>query len=666
MTSPALSNKINVSSFVSWGMLFAILAVLAWRLFAPVDTTSGTVRLEFFFLLVLYGYIHAAALGLGWAVFRFLRLELTALESLLLAYMLGWGIVSSIIAFAGFAGWLRPLGVFVFLSLAGILASFSWGEAVRGIWAVVRTSRFFKGSDLYERSLSVLIVFTIPVLIVHALTPVWDYDALLYHLEVPRRFISHGGIYFDPEVMRSAYPYLGEMLFAVGIMFRLESLAKLVHLTYAVLFILGVYTLGVRFFDRRTALTAVGILVGVPSFVLWSTWASIDFAWAGYELWSVYAVSLWLGDTNRRSSKWLILAGVMSGFAVGTKYISLPPLLIMAVLVLWFSRHRLQKPVREALRDLWIFALSAGLVMGAWYIKNLILTGNPVYPLVFGGPGWDPLENRVFDTYMQTFGMGKTPLDLVLLPYTTFAHQGRFSTMPQEIIHPLLWLAFIFPFLTKSSKYSLLIVYTILYFAWWFVGSQVIRLMLPVTAFLALFAGHVIERFPKWAGNALKLSLVSGVIIVSLVYHTLTLKNGGAFAYVTGQKSAEAFLELFVDDYSVKRYIQASLPLQERALFLWDGRGYYCDSRCIADTEQSLAVGLAAGSPDPVELSRRLRRDGVTYLMLSSSDAGFFITGHDPDGFHRRAWDYYQNVFLPACGQSVFKDGGMELFRIDC
>lgn len=666
MTSPAPSNKINIPSIVSRGILIPTLAVLAWRLFVQADVRGETIWLEFFFLLVLYGYVHATALGLGWAVARFFRYELTSLESLLLAYMLGWGIVSSIIAVAGFLGWLTPLAVFGFLSLAGIFASFSWGESVRGFWAVVRTSGFFKGSDLYERSLSVLIVFTIPVLIVHALTPVWDYDALLYHLEVPGRFISHGGIYFDQGVMRSAYPYLGEMLFAVGIMFRLESLAKFVHLTYAVLFVLGVYAFGVRFFDRRIALTAVGILVSVPSFALWSTWASIDFAWAGYELWSVYAVSLWLGDANRNSRKWLILAGVMSGFAAATKYISIPPLLIMAVLVLWFSRQRLQKPAREALGDLWIFALSAGLVMGAWYVKNLILTGNPAYPLVFGGPGWDPLESRVFDTYMQTFGMGKTPLDFVLLPYTTYAHQGRFSTMPQEIIHPLLWLAFIFPFWVRPGKYSLLMVYTILYFAWWFVGSQVIRLMLPLTAFLALFAGDVLGRFPKRTGNALKFSLISGMMIVSLVYHSLTLQKSGAFEYIAGQRPAGDFLQMFVDDYSVKQYILASLPPQERALFLWDGRGYYCDARCIADTEQSLAVGLAADSPDPMELSQRLRRDGITHLMLSSSDASFFIIGHDPDGFHRHAWDYYQNIFLPACGQSVFKDGGMELFRIDC
>jgi hypothetical protein len=617
-------------------------------------------------LLNLYGYIHVTAWGLGWSAMRRLNLALTALETTILSYLLGLGILSSAIALAGFFGWLTASAVFVILAFAGLPAALSAPEAVANLRNVFRASRFFSPTDLYERSLFVLVALTVPVMLAHTLTPVWDYDALLYHLEAPRRFLAHGGIYFDQEMMRSAYPYLGEMLFAAGMMFHLDVLSKLIHLTYAVLFVLGVYAMGVRFFNRQTALIAAGILVSVPSFILWSTWASIDFAWAGYELWSVYAITRWLTDERQPSRRWLMLAGVMSGFAAGTKYISVPPLLILAALLAWFSRRGLQQSTGETLRALLVFSLSAALAGGGWYLKNLILTGNPVYPLVFGGAGWEPLERKVFNAYMQTFGMGKTPLHLLLLPYNVYAHQDRFSTMPQELIHPLLWLAFLFPFCAKCNKHSFLIIYTMTYFAWWFLGSQVIRFLLPITGFLALFAGAVLEKFPKWAGNALKFSLISGLMIVSLVYHTLTLRNAGAFEYMGGRLSSDSFLRVVVDDYHVKQYIQASLSPAERALFLWDGRGYYCDNRCIADTEQALAVGLAFNSPPPASLARELREKGVTHLMLSLSDANFFVALHDPQGLHRRALEYYQTIFLPACGKSVFKDAGMELFQIDC
>jgi len=658
--------KVSRSFLISWIVLILCLSVLTFRLFAPPDLFGDSTWVEFFFLLVLYVYVHLTALGIGWMVVRRFRLVLTDLELLLLAYMLGFGILSGIVALTGFLGRLTPPVVLVSLALSGVIASFAWQESLRGVWTVLRSLRFTRVSTIHERLLLILILLTIPVLLTHVLTPVWDYDALLYHLEVPRRYIAHGGIYFDRDVMRSAYPYLGEMLFAVGIMFRLDVLSKLVHLTYAVLFVAGVYAFAARFFNRGTGLTAVGILLSVPSFVLWSTWASIDFAWAGYELWGVYAVSMWLSDENHDSRSLLILAGIMSGFAASTKYISVPVLVLLAILIAWFSVSRLRKNFGETIQSLLIFGLSAGLVMGSWYIKNLILTGNPVYPLVYGGPGWEPLEDMVLNAYVQTFGFGKTLLDFIRLPYTTYVFQDRFSTISQEIIHPLLWLAFLFPFLTRSRKHTFVTAYTMTYFVWWFFSSQVIRFLLPLSAFLALFAGAVIEKFPSMLRNVLKFSLISGLLIFNLVYQTLTLRNSGAFGYIAGQNSAVEFLRLFVDDYSVKQYIQETFSSDERALFLWDGRGYYCDERCIADTEQSIAVGLALDSPAPEELSEELRGNGITHLMLSSSDADFFIKFHDPAGFHGDAWDYYRNVFLPTCGRSVFRDGGMELFEIDC
>lgn len=652
------------SSLVSRLALTVWLLVLAWRLFAPVN--DGVVWIDYLFLFVLYGYIHITALGLGWLVLRRFKPNLTDLEGSVFAYMIGLGGISLGVAFVGFLGLFTPWGIFAILAASGIAASSAWVESIQGLKKAFQFSRFLTKLTSFEKSLVLLSLLTVPILLIHVLTPVWDYDALLYHLEVPRHFLAYGGIYFVQDMMRSAYPYLGEMLFAVGMLFRLDSLSKLVHLTYAALFVLSIYALGVRFFSRSAALTAVGIVVSVPSFVLWSTWASIDFAWAGYELWSVYFVSMWLKDENRDTKIALIFAGVMSGFAASTKYISLPILVLVAGLVAWFSLSKMKSGIGGSIRNLFVLGMPAVLVMGVWYLKNLILTGNPVYPLVYGGPGWDALENLVLNTYVQTFGIGKGILDLFQLPYTVYAYHERFSTMPQEIIHPLLWLAFLFPFLRKSRRYSFLIIYTFLYFIWWFFGSQVIRFLLPVSAFLALFAGDVIERFPKVPGNVLKIVFITGLMVYNFVFQVVTFRNSRAIDYIAGQRSSDDLLHLFVEDYGVKQYIQEELDPDERALFLWDGRGYYCDERCIADTEQAMAVGLALDSPPPEELSQKLLNMGITHLMFSANDAGFFIRLHDPEGLHRSAREYYLEKFLPTCGRSVFKDGGMELFEIDC
>ncbi len=647
------------------GILFLWVAILAWRLFLPSSVQHLWV--EFLFLLLLFGYMVLTAAGIGRMLVRQFQLAFSSLEFSILSLLLGLAFLSMCIAALGLAGLLTKTGIFACLMLGGFISSYEWHELFRNaVWAA-RSRRWLKTHSVYETLLLIFVIGMFPLLILNALTPVWDYDALLYHLEVPRQFLAEGRISFNPDIFESAYPFLGEMLFMVGIVARVEPLAKFINLTYAILFILSTYSFAVRFFNREVALTAVGILVSTPILMIWATWVSTDYAWGAFEFWALYAICLWLAGQKQDTRKWLTLAGVLSGLAASTKYISLPVLLIVAVLVLWKSMEGSKQPFAESFRNVLTFGISAGLVMSFWYVKNWIWTGNPIYPLLFGGTGWDPLKDQLFTKdYMSTFGIGRNLLNFFLLPYYIYAQQYRFSALPWEFIPPLVWLAFLFPFLKKSQEQSAVNIYTFLYYIWWFLGSQLLRFLLPVSAFLAILAGAVLDRWPHVVRSALRLTLIAGLAVLSFAYQFTVLQNSGTFSYVMGQTSSEEILQTFVDDYRVKQFIQQALSEEQRALFLWDGRGYYCDSRCVPDYSQSLAVRLTLRSAPPQQLAHELRSDGITHLMLSSPDANWFIQHHDPNHYHRRALQYYREQFLPACGKSIYKDEGMELFEIFC
>lgn len=647
------------------GILFLCLALLAYRVLLPARIQH--LWIDFLFLFLVFGYIVLTAAGIGRMILRRFELVFSRLEFNILSVLLGLAFLSISIAAFGMVGWLTKAGLFGCLAICGFISSFEWPTLFQKVVSSARSIRLPKTGSVYEAVLLIFVIGLFPLLIVNTLTPPWDYDALLYHLEVPRQFLAEGRIAFHPEIFESAYPFLGEMLFVVGIVAQAESLAKLINLTYAILFILSTYSFAVRFFNREVALTAAGIMVSTPIIVVWATWVSIDYAWAAFEFWALYAICLWLAGQKQDARKWLTLSGVLSGLAASTKYISLPVLLIVVILLFWKSMQGSKQPFAAAARNLWTFGASAGLVMSLWYIKNWIWTGNPIYPLLFGGAGWDPLKNQLFtQEYMNTFGMGRNLLDFFLLPYNVYAHGDRFAALPWEFIHPLLWLAFLFPFLKKSKEQSIVSIYVFLYYIWWFLGSQLIRFLLPVSAFLAILAGAVLDRFPLLLRNTFRLTLIVGLAVFSFVYQLTVLQNSGTFSYVMGWVSADEILQTFVDDYRVKQFIQRSLSEQERALFLWDGRGYYCDSRCRPDHTQSLAVRLTLQSPDPQQLADDLQADGITHLMLSSTDAYWFIQYHDPNGNHRRAMEYYREQFLPVCGKSVYKDNGMELFEITC
>lgn len=653
-----------------WSAFLICWAALIWRWTMPrigMQARGPLIWIEILLLLILYGYILLSAYGLGHLFLRLLKLPLLSkTESILLAFLTGLAAFSLGIAIIGLAGWLNAAGVLAWMAVSGFVACRELLEGPCSYEVGDDASHVPPVRSRFEIFLQIIILISIPLQLVSALSPVWDYDALLYHLEIPSQFLVEGRIYFDPETWRSAYPFLGEMPFIVGMVLGLDPVGKLINLTYAVLFVSSAYVFSLRFLGRQTAYAAAAILIGAPAFLLWATWAAVDFAWASYEFWSIFAICLWLTD-NRTDRKWLIVAGLMSGAAASIKYLSLPLLLIVGAIVMWESIGNAQQRVRGAASNLLTFGASAGLVMGVWYLRNWLLTGNPVYPLVFGGPGWDPLENQVLNDYVQTFGTGKAWLDYLLLPYNVYAQHDRFATIPTEVIHPALWLGFFFPFVTKSNKvFKVVLVYAALSFLLWVTTSQVIRFLIPLSAFAAIMAAGVIESAPSLLKNLLRYGLLGGLMILSLIQQMLTIQNTGVWNYVTGQKSGGQFLQEINNNFSTILYIQNALAPTDRVMFLWDGRGYYCDERCIPDDEQSAAIRLSIDSPAPQRLARDLNEQGITHLMLSVPDASWFIFYHDPRGWHQDAFDYFDDTFLPACGRLIFEDKGIKLFELTC
>jgi hypothetical protein len=647
--------------------LMASLILFSWRLIRSepnMNARGAAIWFEITWLVLLYGFILFAVFGLGRLAVRHLGIPtLTRFELLILEWLLGLGVLSLGIMALGFAGWLNPWLLLLWLGIAGVLAVREMNKSDPRRFDF----RLPRKRDPHLILLQLIILIAIPLLLVECVSPVWDYDAQLYHLQGPRQFLAQGQIAFNSEILRSAYPYLGEMPFLVGLAFDAASLAKLVNFSYAVLFMLSAYALGRRFFGRQTAYTAAGILIGGPAFWMWSTWAGVDFAWADYEFWSLYAIMMWLANNRKDAAKWMRLAGLMSGLAVGVKYLSFPSLLIVVLIILWKSAANSKQPLRDVLTNLKIFSSYAALAGGAWYLRNWISTGDPVYPLILGGPGWEPLEALVLNDYVGSFGAGKTWLDYLLLPYNVYAQHNRFSTIGIEWIHPVLWLAVLAPFWLKPiRRYSVLIVYACLGFGVWLFTSQIIRFLLPLTAILAVLSGAVIESFRSFAKNLLKIGLVGGLMLFNLVFQLQWLQEKAALRYLSGGQSHAEFLREMSYGYETIEFIHATLDVDQAVQFLWDGRGYYCNERCVADDEQSGAILLANGNPPPPALVADLREKGVTHLLLSEPYVTWFMVYHDPRGLHRDALRYFEEEFFPACGRLIHESSGMRLYEIVC
>ena len=354
---------------------------------------------------------------------------------------------------AGLAGWLRPLP-FWLLGLAILVASIIWKRR-QSAQNLKRVRASLRSLSPLERLLSLYVALVAALLFVLSLAPPTgnDYDSLVYHLAVPAQWLRQGRVSEMAFDHHSFFPFVGEMLYALGLGTRGAVFAKLFHWAMFVFGALVLALLGRRAGGKTAGLWAAVLFVSLPMAQSEATTAYVDltfsaFAWAGIAL---FCEALFFErDGTRRRTDWLG-AGAFCGLCLGSKYLGW---LVFGFLGAWLLVSTLRgkkKPlasspgvaqtrsgetrsgeagVAEAggsmnlererwMRLVWL-ALPALLLGGGWYVRNALWTGNPVFPFafgVFGGRDWTKEMATAYGESQAIYGFGRSPFDLVLLPW---------------------------------------------------------------------------------------------------------------------------------------------------------------------------------------------------------------------------------------------------------
>ena len=135
---------------------------------------------------------------------------------------------------------------------------------------------------------------------------------------------------------------------------------------------------------RRAAVVATAWVLLISPLCYFSFEANVDTIFvAGYLLSAYFFLRYTLGDDGPAS---LALGALAAGCALGTKapaFVFVAPLLGLGV---WSAAARGRTPAAKVLGAL-IVLLVPLTVAGFWYARNLIWTGNPLYPLHLAGLG---------------------------------------------------------------------------------------------------------------------------------------------------------------------------------------------------------------------------------------------------------------------------------------
>jgi hypothetical protein len=491
----------------------------------------------------------------------------------------------------------------------------------------------------------------------YGLSPPSDPDGLIHHLQVPKLYIEAGRFYPIEELPFASYPMNVEALFTIGMLFGSDVLAKLVHLSMGVLLILATFTFARRYIGKPGGWIAAAILIGMPILPIWAGMAYIDMGWALYEVLGIYALLLW---DERGDIRWLILAGIMAGLAMGSKYLAIGGLGVMGLWVLWRSANRDWRSV--LVNGLW-FGMTALLVAAPWYIKNLIWTGNPFYPYFSGG-----LKDVMDTRYIYTF------LDYLLLPVHLYTDRLRFAGVYGSVEFPSIFfpLAILYPLTRKTRSMNGLAVMVLFRFTFWAVLSthNRLRYLLPAFPGLAVLASAAminlsLKNFVRKWSRIIVTGLLGGMVAGTLVYMFLFFLQLRPDKPVLGVESKDHFLERVLTDYSGLEYINNELPPDARVLMLWDLRTYYCKEKCIQDVSQRYWFQLSLPDCDVNKIASHLQKDNFSHIMISKEDLEYRLA-YDPTENHSKAAQCFVEEFQPECTQVLFRDEWVSIQKLTC
>ncbi|NLD61407.1 hypothetical protein GX645_03015 [Candidatus Sumerlaeota bacterium] len=237
-----------------------------------------------------------------------------------------------------------------------------------------------------------------------ALAPEVRGDSIIYHISAAMLFSVNERMIEIPNSILTYIPQAQQMLYSVCLDAHSETLARLFHWFSGILLVAGTYEIARQILklSKKLSLCATLLLLLVPVWTYLATSTYVDLATAVWTLAAFYILLLRPEVDNLADRKSILIAGLLAGAAISTKYTAiltgLLPLCAVLVAQQFERIARKHDTVRSAIAKILLFAAMAFIVFSPWLVRNYIWTGNPVCPSFMSilGPSSVPPETLVW------------------------------------------------------------------------------------------------------------------------------------------------------------------------------------------------------------------------------------------------------------------------------
>jgi hypothetical protein len=472
-----------------------------------------------------------------------------------------------------------------------------------------------------------------------AYAPPTGEDELHYHISLPALFAYWGKWVKTPAVFSSFFPLNGQMLYTgVFVLAGGYAVKALVWLTGGML-ALAVYSFGRRCLSlgKTEALLSAALVYTCPMFTSYSGITSVAFINIFFEVVALMVAWKW---KERPDHKLLIVLAVLAGVGMGFRMYAAPWVIAIALCILW--------PV-GGIRPVFIYGAIASLLYSPWLIRNVLETGNPLYP-------WPLWKGAAFDPYqmgMLVKGHEGSLTSLLKLPLSTSVGGLIWG------IGPLPWA--LAPFVMLQREFQKRFARFVL-----FIGVLIVILhlvpgvrshpryydaALPWIAMLAS-AGFqaLLIRMSLPLQRTLKVFVIAVLVIPNLF---LSLYFGAKrVPLMIGRESEEEYLQKHYpghEGFEMFQYLRTHFPATESVLRLGDppnSSAYYFPNFKILPMSSFPPTFYQNKKPE--DFARALRAAGVENILFP-----YFSYQQEKDGSWR--FTEYENmdiVLPPLTGPS--------------
>jgi hypothetical protein len=579
----------------------------------------------------------AACFGYGWLWLRLLRTaDRTDPLHVPYALALGMGTLGYLILAAGLLGGLtRP--VLALLSVVG------WALAVAGLrsWRKAAPGTDAEKPEGVTTALWGLVALLAAITAISALRVPdgWDWDGLSYHLAAPKIYLRAGRIVFIPYDSHTDFPFTLEMLFTYGLAFGGTGAAKLFHWAagWLTAVSVGLWTRRLSANGRpvpRWAGAVAALAFGSMPLVLWEIGtAYIDLGTACFQFLALAALLDGIRFQAGRpalDARQLVLAGVFTGFALGTKYTALIQFGLLGLGLCWV----LVRASPEGRAKTWVaaalFLVASLAVASPWYVKNWIWVHNPVYPFFYRffphSYSWNAEAERGYSGEQDQFGFGTAPA-AVLSVFWNLAVHGRafFIKAPKTLLGDKLgslgplWaglLPLVFWARRLDWRSVACLAYSLASIGIWLLMTQQTRYLLPVFAPLAVFVGVLLAGLDSRLVRRAALGFVGLTTLMSVGMHLPMAQT--ALRVVSGQISERDYLHVVLPGlYDAAEFINSQLPPGSKVALYQETRGFYLDRDYFwgnPGQHNEIPYDQLKSTDDLVAALRRL---GITHVLIN-------------------------------------------------